>query len=188
MWFQHSCVERADHAIFPCLCKESACPYRKLGAPSSADGLVGQTASSIASNTSAAAKLAAAAAHPQDLVMVRTGTASTGITASAREAFTSASPCHSASTCSMPRLHLRRTPRRARRQITLRELSTAREPETVCGNTAALTHGLDNPPGCPHSHRPTTRSLRSLSIIQQPVIPVSPTLASLYQFYPGIHK
>jgi len=98
-------------------------------------------------------------------------TPSTGITASAREVFTSASPCHWASNCSMPRLHPRQTPRRTRRPITLSELSTAREPETVCGNAAVLTHGLDNPSGCPHSHRPTTRSLRSLSIIHQPIIP-----------------
>jgi hypothetical protein len=64
VWCHHPRVERADHVILPCLCKESACPYRKLGAPRSADGLVGQTASSIASNTSAAAELAARRCPP----------------------------------------------------------------------------------------------------------------------------
>src|SRR5215207_3260069 len=172
VWFQHPCVERADHAIIPCcLCKESVCPSRRLGAPNSADGLVGRTASSTASNTSDAAKLAAAAAHPLDPVMVRTGTASTGTIASAPEASTSASPCQSALNCSMPRLHLIHTPRRTRRQITVHDLCTEREPETVCGNAAVLSHGLDNPLGCPHSPRPTTRSLRSLIIIQINLVP-----------------
>jgi hypothetical protein len=184
MWHQQPTAERASRWCL--LCKECACLCRKLGAPTSADGLVGRMASSTATNTSAAAKLAAAAAHPLDPVTVRTGTPSTGTIASAPGVFTSASPCHPASNRSMPRFHPRHTPRRTRRHITLRELSTAREPETVCGNAAVLSHGLDNPTGCPHSHRPTTRSLRSLSIIHQPIIPVSPTLAPLYQFYPDL--
>ena len=63
-WLQHTSVERADRTILPCcLCKESACPCRKRGAPTSADGLADLMASSTASNTSAAAKPAAAAAH-----------------------------------------------------------------------------------------------------------------------------
>ena len=59
-------------------------------------------------------------------------------------------------------------------------------PETVWANAAVLSHGLDKPAACPHSPRPTTRPLRSLSIIQSNVIPVSPTLAPLYQFYPDL--
>src|SRR5579872_7462700 len=163
VWLQQP-TERASRRCL--LCKDCACLCRKRGAPTSADGLVGQMASSTVSNTSAAAKLAAAAAHPLDPVTVRTVTPSTGTIASAPGAFTSASPCHAASNNSMPHLHPRHTLRRTRRQITLREVSTAREPETVCGHAAVLAHGLDNPSGCPHAHRPTTRSLRSLSIIQ----------------------
>jgi len=164
MWLQQPTAERASR--WCPLCKECACLCRERGVPTSADGLVGRMASSTVSNTSAAAKLAAAAAHPLDPVTVRTGTPSTGTIASAPGACTSASPCHAASNSSMPRLHPRHTPRRTQRHITRRKLSTAREPETVYGNAAVLSHGLDNPSGCPHSHRPTTRSFRSLFIIQ----------------------
>src|SRR6266542_2878633 len=70
---------------------------------------------------------------------------------------------------------------------TTSDLSTDARPETLWGNDALLAQGLHKPAACTHSPRATTtRSLRSLSTIQRPTIPVGPTLAPLYQFYPRL--
>ena len=160
--------DRASLAYFSSLahflCKECACLCRKRGVPTLADGLIGRMASSTVSNTSAAAKLAAAAAHPLDPVTVRTGTPSTGTIASAPGAFTSASPCHAASNSSMPRLHPRHTPRRTRRQITRRELfiRSARTGDRLRKGRRALAR-LGQPFGLP-TFPQTYDALASLAV------------------------
>src|SRR5215472_16583936 len=132
-----------------CLCKESACRYRKLAALTSTDARVSQTASSTANNTSAVAGPAAAAAHPTDQAMAHTGTPSIGTTASAPAASTSAKACQPVSNCSTLRPHLTTTTRRTPRPKTPAELSTARERDAVWGDAVVLAHDLDKPSACP---------------------------------------
>ena len=131
------------------LCKESTCPFRKLDAPISLGAVADQTASSTASNTSAAVSPPATAADLLDPVTDRTGTASTGTIASAPAASTLAKPCQLESSCSTTLhdpIHTRRT---TSRQIPSPELSPAREPGDRLGKCRRALARLGQACGLP---------------------------------------
>ena len=138
-------------ANFSCfLCKESACLLRELGVPISLGAVVDQTASSTASNTSVAISPAVTAAHPMDLVTVRTGTASTGTIANAPAASTSANLCQRESSCSTMLDHPKHARRRTSRQTPPRhEVSPAREPGDRLGKCRRALARLGQACGLP---------------------------------------
>src|SRR6266511_502972 len=69
---------------------------------------------------------------------------------------------------------------------TISDLSTDARPETLWGMTPCSRRACTSLRLAHIPRATTTRSLRSLSSIQRPTIPVGPTLAPLYQFYPDL--